>query len=98
MHSYRSFYEADLVEPYFLHWLMIACTFFVSAISQSYFFSAITSLLTNLLPIPTAQTPALNQPSIFSLVVSTPPVGMNKSLGKISFIVVKNSGPNKLPG
>jgi hypothetical protein len=40
----------------------------------------------SLLPIPTAETPAWNQPSIFSLVVSTPPVGINNNFGKISFI------------
>src|ERR1700761_2325647 len=76
----------------------ISIAFLVASVSSAYFLPSITSLLISLLPIPTAQTPALNQPPMFSLVSSTPPVGINNRFGNNSLIPDKNDGPNKLPG
>ncbi len=50
-----------------------------------------TSLLIRLLPIPTAEAPALNHDSIFP--PSTPPVGINNKSGNTSFTELMNPDP-----
>src|SRR5690606_24783754 len=63
-----------------------------------YFLFSITSLVTNLLPIPTAHTPALNHPAMLFFSNSTPPVGINNKLGNNSLIPDRKPGPKIFPG
>src|SRR3546814_19629406 len=81
---------------YYLQVFINSSTSAVLFFSRSYCFSSITFLLISLLPIPTAQTPALNQPLMFSLLRSTPPVGIKSCPGKRLLIEDRNSVPRIL--